>query len=119
MHNFRKLDVYVKGLEAVGEIYRLTKNFPKKELFGLTSQLRRAATSIVLNMAEGSGCGSDKEFSRFLSCALRSKHEVIACLDIALKLGYTSKEKIRELELKLEEVSSMIIGLSRSLRKKE
>jgi four helix bundle protein len=84
---------------------------------GLTSQLRRAVTSIGLNIAEGSGCGSNKEFSRFLSNALRPKHEVIACLDISLKLGYTHNEKIKDLELKLEEISSMIIGLGRSLKK--
>ncbi len=119
MHNLRKLDVYAKGLGVVGEVYNLTKGFPKEELFGLTSQLRRAVTSIVLNIAEGSGCGSDKEFLRFLSYALRSKHEVVACLDIALKLGYTNKETIKNLEVKLEEISSMIVGLSRSLRGKE
>ena len=118
MHNLRKLDVYTKGLEVVGEVYKLSKGFPKEELFGLTSQLRRAVTSIVLNIAEGSGCDSDKEFLRFLSYALRSKHEVRACLDIALKLGYTNKETIKRLESDLEEISSMIIGLGRSLRRK-
>ena len=118
MHNLRKLDVYSKGLEAVADIYELTKGFPKEELFGLTSQLRRGVTSIVLNIAEGSGCATNKEFARFLSYALRSKHEVMACLDIALKLEYTNKETASALESKLEEISSMIIGLSRSLREK-
>ena len=118
MHNLRKLDVYAKGLEVVGEVYKLTKGFPKEELFGLTSQLRRAVTSVVLNIAEGSGCGSDKEFLKFLSYTLRSEHEVTACLGIALKLGYTNKETIKKLESNLEEISSMIIGLGRSLRKK-
>jgi four helix bundle protein len=118
MHNFRKLDVYAKGLEVVGDVYKSSKRFPKEELFGLTSQLRRAVTSIVLNIAEGSGCDSNKEFLKFLSYALRSKHEVTACLDIALKLGYTNKEAIKELQSDLEEISSMIIGLGRSLRKR-
>lgn len=118
MHNLRKLDVYTKGLEVVGEVYRLTKSFPQAELFGLSNQLRRAVTSVVLNVAERSGCSSNQEFQRFLSYALRSKHEVIACLDIALKLGYINNSQINELESKLEEISSMIIGLGRSLRKK-
>lgn len=118
MHNFRKLDVYTKSLDLVEDVYILTKGFPKEEIFSLTSQLRRAVISIVLNIAEGSGCGSDKEFLKFLSYSLRSKHEVIACLDIALKLNYTDKEKTNALESKLEEISSMIIGLSRSLSKK-
>ena len=73
----------------------------------------------MLNIAEGSGCGSDKEFKKFLSYALRSKHKVIACLDIALKLGYANKEAMKNLESKLEEISSMIIGLSKSLRKRD
>ena len=118
MHNLRKLEVYSKGLEALKETYRLTAGFPKEELFGLTSQLRRAATSIVLNIAEGSGCSTNREFARFLGYALRSKHEVVACLDIALKLRYADKTSIDTLESKFEEVSSMIVGLSKSLRKR-
>ena len=66
MHNLKKLDVYAKGLDVVREAYKLTKRFPKEELFGLTSQLRRAVTSIVLNIAGESGCDSDREFLKFL-----------------------------------------------------
>ena len=66
MHNPRRLDVYAKGLNVVGEVYKLSKRFPKEELFGLTSQLRRAVTSIVLNIAGESGCDSDREFLKVL-----------------------------------------------------
>lgn len=84
MNNFRKLDVHAKAREVPGEVYKLTKDFPKEEIFGLSSQLHRATTSVVLNIAEGSGGSSDKEFQKFLSYPLRSKHEVTACLDITL-----------------------------------
>ncbi len=74
---FRKLKVWIKSIESIKEIYEVTKNFPREELYGLTSQIRRAATSIALNIAEGSGADSKKEFCRFLNIALRSSYEVI------------------------------------------
>ena len=99
--------------------YVISKKFPKEEMFGLTNQFRRAATSIVLNIAEGSGCESPKEFSKFLNYALRSKHETVACLDIAEQLGYISRDESGKLKRELEEISSMIVGLSRSIRRAE
>lgn len=92
MAGFKDLSVYNKGLDIVKEVYEVSKKFPKEEIFGLTNLLRRAVTSIVLNIAEGSGCESSKEFSRFLNYALRSKHEAIACLDITERLGYIDKK---------------------------
>ena len=74
MAGFKDLSVYSKGLDIVEEVYEVSKKFPKEEIFGLTNQLRRAVTSIVLNIAEGSGCESSKEFLRFLNYALRSRH---------------------------------------------
>jgi four helix bundle protein len=117
MTGFKDLSVYNKALDVVKEVYDVSKKFPKEEIFGLTNQIRRAVTSIVLNIAEGSGCESSKEFSKFLNYALRSKHEVIACLDISEKLEYTNNNDSYELKRKLEEISSMIVGLSRSLKR--
>jgi len=74
MAGFKDLSVYGKGLDTVEEVHEVSKKFPKEEIFGLSNQLRRAATSIVLNTAEGSGCESSKEFLRFLNYALRSRH---------------------------------------------
>jgi four helix bundle protein len=119
MHNFRKLLVYTKGLDIVERVYAISKGFPRVETFGLTVQLKRAVISIILNIAEGSGCQSKKEFIRFLGYALRSKHEVIACLDIATKLGYLDGNDVESLEMDLEELSSMIVGLTKSLRSKK
>lgn len=119
MSGFKDLSVYNKGLDIVEEVYGVSKKFPKEEIFGLTNQFRRAVTSIVLNIAEGSGCESSKEFLRFLNYALRSKHEAMACLDIAERLGYIDKKESYDLKRKLEEISSMIVGLSRSIRRAE
>jgi hypothetical protein len=66
MHNYKELKVWQKAMDVVVTVYELTRSFPKDELFGLTSQLRRAAVSIPLNIAEGAGCNSDLEFARFL-----------------------------------------------------
>ena len=91
-HNFRKLKAYQRAIEFAIEIYRLSKTFPREELYGLTGQIRRAVTSISLNIAEGSGNTSEKEFQRFLEIALRSDYEVMTCLEIAVKLNYCRKE---------------------------
>ena len=77
MHAFRKLKVWQRAMDFVAEIYKLSAGFPRTEQFGLTSQIRRAATSIPLNVAEGAGSGSNPEFQRFLSYALRSSYEVM------------------------------------------
>jgi len=90
-HNFRNLKVYSRAIEFAVDIYRLSKAFPKEELYGLTSQIRRAVTSISLNIAEGSGNSSEKEFRRFLEIALRSDYEVMSCLEIALMIVGFSK----------------------------
>lgn len=75
-HNFRNLKIYQRAITYAMEIYKLSKNFPKEELYGLTSQLRRAVISISLNIAEGSGNSTGKELRRYLEIALRSDYEV-------------------------------------------
>ena len=76
MQDFRQLMVWQKAHRLTLSVYRATRGFPKEELFGLTSQLRRAATSIGANIAEGCGRGSDSDFGRFLSMAMGSASEV-------------------------------------------
>jgi len=115
MHNFRKLKVYQKAIDFSVLIYELTKTFPKEELFGLTSQIRRAVVSISLNIAEGSGNKSSKEFKRFLEIALRSTYEVMSCLEIALKLNYLKEENHNILIADADEIAAMIVGFSKQL----
>lgn len=114
-HNFRNLKIYQRAIEFAVELYRLSKSFPKEELYGLTSQVRRAVTSISLNIAEGSGNNSEKEFKRFLEIALRSDYEVMTCLEIALRLDYCRKEDFDRLTTEADQIAAMITGFYKSL----
>ena len=115
--NFEDLDVYNKAVGFANEIYSLTKNFPKDEMFGLTSQLRRAAVSISLNISEGSA-RSRKDFIRFIDMARGSIFECVAILEIALKQRYLNQERFNELKDGLTDLSKMLSGLRRSLLQK-
>lgn len=114
-HQFRKLTVWQRSMSFVTRIYRLTSTYPKTEQFGLIDQLRRAAVSISLNIAEGSGSGSNNEFSRFLIMAKRSAYEVISGLEIAENLHYGDNKETLRLVEEAEEICSMIVGLSRKI----
>jgi four helix bundle protein len=115
MHDFRKLKVWQRGMSFVTEVYRISAEFPRKEQFGLTNQLRRAAISIPLNIAEGAGSSSKPEFRKFLSYALRSAYEVMTALEISHDLGYCSPEKSIGSQTEADEIAAMIVGLSRTL----
>ena len=82
---FEKLKIWEKAVDLSGEISDLTKSFPKDELYVLSSQIKRAADSIALNIAEGSTGQTNPEFSKFLSYSLKSAIEVVACLYLARK----------------------------------
>jgi len=114
-HNFRNLKIYQRAVDFAVEVYKLSRSFPKDEIFGLTSQIRRAVTSISLNIAEGSANKSEKEFQRFLEIALRSDYEVMTALEIALRLHYFQKEKFEKLMAEADEIAAMIVGFSKSL----
>jgi four helix bundle protein len=87
-YKFQKLEVYRLALEYLNRLYEIAKAFPLEEKYNLTSQLIRAGTSVVLNIAEGSTGQSDAEQQRFLGMSLRSYLETVACLDIAEMRGY-------------------------------
>lgn len=115
MHRFRELKVWQRAMDFVTEIYRSSAGFPRSEQFGLTSQIRRTASSIPLNIAEGAGASSNAEFRRFLSYALRSTYEFMTALEIAQRLTYCSPDKTQVLLTEADEIAAMIVGLSRSL----
>ncbi|RKY24765.1 MAG: hypothetical protein DRP62_03000 [Planctomycetota bacterium] len=112
--NFENLDVYNEAVDFVNDVYSLTKAFPKDEMFGLTSQLRRAAVSIPLNISEGSA-RSKKDFSRFIDIARGSIFECVAALRISLKQCYLDQKKFVDLEDKLTDLSKMLSGLKNSM----
>jgi four helix bundle protein len=117
MFNFENLNVYQKALDFVKLVYVATKGFPQEEIFGLTSQLRRAAVSITLNIAEGSA-QTKKGFKKFLDIARGSLFECVAILKISHDLGYISTQKIEQLRTELVTISKMLSGLKRSLETK-
>lgn len=118
MHRFQKLDVYQKALKFTSKIYEFSNLLPDNERFGIVSQLRRATTSIVLNIAEGCGSGTDMEFKRFLRISLRSAYEVNSIFDIIKELKLAESDYIENLRKELDEISAMISGLINSLSTK-
>ena len=115
MHKYRELKVWQRAMTLTVAIYRETRNWPRDEQFGLVSQTRRAAASIPLNIAEGAGNDSDKEFRRFLQIALRSTYEVMTTMEIACNLGFLSREYADSLLSEADEIAAMIVGLMKSL----
>jgi four helix bundle protein len=113
--SYRDLVVWQKAVELVTAIYAATSSFPKHEIFGLTSQLRRCSVSVPSNIAEGQGRATKGEFIQFLSHARGSLFELETQVCIATKLGYLSPENSRILEKQAEEVARILNGLLTSL----
>jgi len=113
--SYRDLIAWQKGIELVAAIYHVTQTFPKEELYGLTSQLRRAAVSIPSNIAEGQGRKSKAEFRHFLHNAAGSLVEVETQLTISAVLGYLRREKEADLLNRTNELGRIINGLILSL----
>jgi four helix bundle protein len=110
MHKFKDLVVWQKGFAIGLKVLKLSKQFPKSEQFGLTSQLNRSAISIASNIAEGAGRASKKEFSQFLSIAIGSSYEMETQLMFAIELGYATQEQVNE-------ITAELFSLQRMLRK--
>ena len=119
MQSYRELRVYQESYIQAMEIYRLTEKFPKTEQYGLTSQIRRAATSIPLNIAEGYGkLETGHEVLRFLSMARGSSAEMEVLLSFSKDLGYLSENEYSEFIARQEQVGKMLTGLIKSIRSK-
>jgi len=110
----KDLDAWRKSLDLVEMVYKVTKAFPQEEMYGLKSQLRRAAVSIPSNIAEGAARGSKKEFIQFLHVALGSLSEVETQLVIAKRLDYL--DNFDSIEEQIQTVRKLILGLIRYLR---
>jgi len=115
VQSFRDLLVWQKSIQLATAIYLLTRDFPREEVYGLTSQIRRAAVSTASNIAEGQGRLSKGEFKQFLGIARGSSFEVQTQLEIARSLGMGSAESIGEAEALSFEVTKMINGLLKAL----
>ncbi len=113
--NYQDLIVWKKSIDLVSKLYSSTRAFPKEELYGLTSQIRRAGVSIPANIAEGQGRNSRGEFRQFLGIAQGSLAELETLLIISGNLLYLNPQNKEELLQKCEEIGRLLAGLKRSL----
>lgn len=116
--SYQDLEVWQKSMALVTRIYKLTSTFPKDELYGLSSQLRRAAISVPSNIAEGNSRRTTKDFMLFLDIAYASVAEVETQIYIARNLGYTTEKQISSILDGYSEIGKMLNGLFASLEKK-
>jgi four helix bundle protein len=116
MKDFEDLKVWVKAHEVTLAIYQRTRNFPREEIYGLTSQMRRAAASVPANIAEGCGRRSDAELHRFLQIARGSASELEYHLLLARDLHFMSDAEFKRIETNVVEVQRMLTSLVQRLR---
>ena len=111
----KKLLAWQKSMDLVVDIYNITQQFPKEELYGLSSQLRRAAVSVPSNIAEGDADRTPQQFSNFLSNAIGSLNEIDTQLEAAYRLGYITQQEHSRLHRRLDECLALTYGLRKSL----
>ena len=114
MKTHKDLDVWKESISLVKEIYTLTKNYPKDEIYGLTSQMRRCAVSIPSNIAEGSARNYDKEFIQFLYISLGSLTELETQLIISIEIKYINNYNFNTIEM----IKKKLLGLIKYLKSK-
>ena len=108
MKDFRKMQVWHKGHKLALEIYKLTAKFPKEEIYGLSSQIRRAAVSIPTNIAEGCGRGSAKELKQFITISMGSASEVEYQILLSYELCYMDRKTYDNLNSDIQEIKKML-----------
>ncbi len=117
IRSYRDLEVWKKAMSLVTDVYRITQTFPKEEMYGLTSQIRRAASSVPANIAEGWGRNMTGEYVQFLRIARGSLLELETHVTIAENLGYVSQEANRQMANRTEEIGKMMCALIASIAK--
>lgn len=113
MFRFEKLDIWNDANLFVKNIYKITKSFPRDELFALVDQLRRSASSTSANIAEGSGSSSNKDFCHYLGIAIKSIYETVSHLHLAEQQGYISKQT----KIELYEEAEILVKKIQSFKK--
>ena len=116
MRTHKDLDVWKDGIDFVTKVYKITSAYPKEEMYGITSLIRRAAVSIPSNIAEGAARKSSNEFRQFLYIALSSTSELNTQIIISSNLGFLDKDVADELNLELDSISRRIQDLIKSLK---
>ncbi|MBN1981005.1 MAG: four helix bundle protein [Chitinivibrionales bacterium] len=116
MRDHSRLRAFVLADEIVLGVYKITKNFPKDELYGLTSPMRRAAISVPSNIVEGCGRESQNEYIHFLEIAFGSLKELHYQFTLAMRLGYITSDVSMDCSIKMDETEKVLSALIRSLR---
>jgi len=114
-HPHKNLDAWKKAMDLVTEVYRITSKFPKEEIYGLISQLRRASVSVPSNIAEGAAGRTNADFARFLTMALGSLSEMDTQIEISYRLNYIEINKFDILIEKVDQCKSIVFGLKKSV----
>ena len=115
--DFRELEVWKQSMDLAEEIYRITRSFPKEEMFGLTGQMRRSALSIPSNIAEGNGRKLPNDYVRFLRISLGSLLELITQLELARRMGFIPTELHSRLLEKCNAINKMLASLIKVISK--
>ncbi len=115
--SYENLKIWQKSIALASKVYAATKHFPKDEIFGIVSQLRRAIISISSNIAEGSGRSSKKDFCRFIDIAIGSLNEVESLLVVSSNLNYLSKSNYESLNKEIKELGKLLGGFRKYLNK--
>ncbi|TDD98606.1 four helix bundle protein [Flavobacterium cellulosilyticum] len=118
MGDFRKLLIWQKSMTLTTNTYNSTKQFPKEEIFGLTSQIRRCAVSIPSNIAEGFGRDSNKEYLRFLNISIGSLFEMQTQLEIAKNINYFNEEEFNTLYEDSREIERMLVSFINKVKER-
>jgi four helix bundle protein len=116
MKDFRNLKVWEKAHSLTLDIYLKTKEFPRSEMFALTSQIRRAATSIPTNISEGCGRSNGKDFARFLQIAMGSASELVYLVFLSKVLEFIEEVTFTDLIMKITEIKKMLTSLMKKVR---
>lgn len=119
MKTFRDLLIWQKSMKLVSEIYNISKEFPKEEAFGLTSQIRRCAVSIPSNISEGFGRDGVNDYLRFLNIAMASLFELQTQIEIAFNLKFIKKDIFYDFYEKTREVERMLSSFIRKIKEKK
>jgi len=116
MRDFRKIQVWERAHQFALQVYKITSSLPKEELYGLTSQMRRAAMSIPSNIAEGCGRDTQTELARFIHIASGSASELEYQLILAHDLGYIRDELYPNLNAEINEIKRMLVGFEKAVK---
>lgn len=119
MSNFRNLQIWQKSMTLTTNIYVATKNFPKEEIFALTSQIRRSSISVPSNIAEGFGRDSNKEYVRFLNISIASLFELQTQLEIGKNIEYLTEVEFNKIYDDTRELERMLVSFIKKIKERD